>query len=440
MITTPTSVLRARAAHTHQGLRPHQLLSFDQNAITIHIDKDHPYIHRQLQKAGRAIDQLGILNPALTGDWTFDEQWAFQLGFSRFNHPGHISLAMMDDSQNKKFITLTEIWHWIRARVNAGPSQCPPEVLARAAVELIEKFAQTYGYSLKIEWLEGEELQKQGFVGCYSVGRGSEFPPVLLSIKIYPKGQEGQKIKGAVIGKGITFDSGGYILKGRESGIGYMKCDMGGAATVTGAMALAMSEGLSHPAELILCCAENLISGKAYRPGDVLTFKNGLKVEILNTDAEGRIVLADGFLKAQEAAPEFILDAATLTGAAKTAVGNDFAAVFSLDRAVRERALQYASECCEGLWPLPLEIWHQEAYPSIVADTLNADLGSGGTMAGASAAAGFLSRFVNLSKQKWLHYDLSSVYTVTPNNLWAGGATGLMLRSLALTFRKELAQ
>ncbi len=435
-MTKATAILLNRATNQNKAFRPKQLLSFDTETVTVNIAKDDAYIYRHIQKAGRMIDQLGIAHPTLSGDWSFDEQWAFQLGFARFKNPGTLKLAPMPAEAIKEFEALSAIWNWVRTQINLGPSQCSPSILAKNTVNFIKAFGK--GYTLKVEMIEGEKLKKQGFIGCYAVGRGSEFPPVLLSIKIYPKGQEKEKIKGCLIGKGITFDSGGYILKARDSGIGYMKYDMSGAATVAGAMAFSLFKGLSHPAQIILCCAENLVSSKAYRPGDVLTYKNGLSVEIINTDAEGRVVLADGFLKAQEENPKLIIDAATLTGAAKVAVGNDYAALFSMNEALTNRALKTAKHCHEGLWALPLESWHQEAYPSLVADTMNADLGASAAPAAASAAAGFLSRFVDVSTQKWLHYDLANAYTPSPNAMWPGGATGLMIRSIAATFQDEL--
>lgn len=430
-----TSIFLKHEENRNSGLRSGQSVIIEDAGISIYIAKDHPYYYRQLQKAARSIDLMGILNPVLSGDWSFDEQWVFQLGYSRFRNPGQITFAKMPAAETEKFAAMTRIWNWMRTLINTGPSQLPPLMLAEQAEALIRDFAKDR-YTVKVEKIIGETLKEQGYAGCYAVGHGSEFPPVLLSIKIYPKGQENQKIVGTLIGKGITFDSGGYILKPREGGIGYMKADMGGAATVTGAMALALFEGIHKPVELVLSCAENMVSGTAYRPGDVITYKNGVVVEILNTDAEGRVVLADGFLKAQEENPELIIDAATLTGAAKIAVGGDFCALFGMDEALRNRALAVAKTQQEGLWPLPLETWHQDAMPSLVADTLNADLTA--SPAGASTAAGFLSRFVKLPEQRWLHYDLANVYVVTPNSMWPGGATGLMFRSIATTFRNEL--
>jgi PepB aminopeptidase len=435
-MTQATPILLKREANKNAALRPNQLVSAEANGLAVYVAKDHPYYYRQLQKAGRSVDQLGVLNAALTGDWTFEEQWAFQQGYLRFKNPAKLTLAKMSAAETAKFEALTRIWQWAREVINAGPSQCPPLALAEKAEALIREFAGDR-YTLNVEYIVGEELDEQGFVGCYNVGKGSEFAPVLMSIKIYPKGQEGQNIVGALIGKGITFDSGGYVIKPRDS-IGYMKCDMGGAATVAGAMALNLFEGINKPVELILCCAENLVSSTAYRPGDVITYKNGVSVEIMNTDAEGRVVLADGFLKAQESNPKVIIDAATLTGAAKIAVGSDYCALFAYNEKLRDQALADAKECHEGLWPLPFELWHQDASPSMVADTMNADNGPSAGPANASVGAGFLSRFVKLSEQKWLHYDLSNAHATSPNAMYPGGATGLMIRSIAQTFRKEI--
>ena len=197
-----------------------------------------------------------------------------------------------------------------------------------------------------------------------------------------------------------------------------------------------MLSGLDEPVELILCCAENAVSGSAYKPGDVIEYKNGVKVEIINTDAEGRVVLADGLIKADSSNIPLIIDAATLTGAAQTAVGKDFCALFSMDEKLRERALKYAAEQKELLWPLPLEDWHRDMIPSLVADTANALTTP--TPGGASLAAGFLSRFLKNPHKGWLHYDLANVYMPDPNQLWSGGATGNMVCTLAKTLLAEL--
>ena len=173
----------------------------------------------------------------------------------------------------------------------------------------------------------------QGWIGTHSVGRASSRPPVMLTVDFNPTGDADAPVSACLVGKGITFDSGGYSIK-PSVGMVTMKCDMGGAATVTAALGYAIEQGLRQRVKLILCCAENLIAGNAYKLGDVLTYKNGQTVEIVNTDAEGRLVLADGLIAASETKAPLIIDAATLTGAAMMAVGTDYNALFGLEQGV----------------------------------------------------------------------------------------------------------
>ncbi len=425
----------SRTRPDYADLKKSHLISFHDGYLCVEIPADHRYYWRELQKAGRQCDQMGLSAVELSGQWTLDEQWAFYQGYTRPLNPGEIHFATLPAAEKQQLKNWIKISDWVKHQINLGPDECTPLKLTHAAEAFIRQTAEDQ-YTIETEYLTGEELNHHGFVGCYNVGRGSQNPPVLFSLKVYPKDQAGQPIKATLIGKGITFDSGGYTLKGKNEGITYMKCDMGGAATVTGALALTLLEGLTHPVELILCCAENMVSGHAYRPGDILRYKNGVSVEVINTDAEGRLVLADGLIKAQESKPQLIIDAATLTGASQIAVGTDFCSVFSMDAALRNRTLAQAELAHENLWPLPLETWHQDLLPSIVADTINAFTTP--TPAGASTAAGFLSRFVEPT-QKWLHYDMSNVFHVSPNNLWGGGATANMVRTIAQTLQTELA-
>jgi PepB aminopeptidase len=410
-------------------------ISLGNKEAHVHIDPNSRYTLRRIQRAGRQCDQLGIQDIELSGTWTMAEQWAFYQGFIKPKHPGNIKFAKLSSDEEETLTQRIKLIEWVKLQANMGPSICTPLHLSHAAEDLIKEVAQDR-YEIISEYFVGEELLHHGYVGCYNVGRGSVNPPVLLSIKVFPKNKSKSPIKAAIIGKGITFDSGGYILKGRDSGIHYMKADMTGAATVTAALALAMQEGLDEPVELILCCAENMVSGNAYKPGDVLTYKNGVTVEIINTDAEGRVVLADGLLRADANNPEIIIDAATLTGAAQTAVGKDYCAFFSMDEALRVRTMKYAEECNEDIWPLPLELWHQDMIPSLVADTANALTSA--SPAGASSAAGFLSRFLKNPEQGWLHFDLANAYMADGNALWGGGATGNMVCTLAKTLLAEM--
>ncbi len=299
--------------------------------------------------------------------------------------------------------------------------------LCQSAVKLLTELAPG---KIHYEIVSGESLRDGGYTGIWQVGRGSSRPPALLKLDFNPSGKTDEPTAAALVGKGITFDSGGYSIK-ESLGMLTMKCDMGGAATVTAGLALAISRGLNKRVQLFLCCAENLISGHAYKLGDILTYRNGVTVEIVNTDAEGRLVLADGLLEAGTTGAPFILDAATLTGAAVTAVGSDYNAVFSLDEVLRNRYLGFAAAENEPHWPLPLEPFHQGACPSPYADTANSKAVKGGGAGGASNAAGFLSRFVPNDGEGWVHVDLAGSFAGTDSGLWAAGATGLGIRTIA---------
>jgi len=286
------------------------------------------------------------------------------------------------------------------------------------------------GDKVTVSTIVGEALKEAGWTGIYNVGRGSERPPVLLELDYNPTGKEDAPVDAVLVGKGITFDSGGYSIKSSE-GMLDMKCDMGGAATVTGALGLAISQGLNKRVKLLLCCAENLISGHAYKLGDVLTYKNGLTVEIVNTDAEGRLVLADGLIRATETGAPLIINAATLTGAATVALGNEYHAVFSMDEKARAAMLDAGKAENEGFWPLPIEKFHQDKCPSAFADTANSRAQKGGGAGGASNAAGFLSRFVNEEGTGWVHLDLAAAYHGSATAEMPAGATGIGIRSIA---------
>ena len=196
-------------------------------------------------------------------------------------------------------------------------------------------------------------------------------------------------------------------------------------------------QGLNKRVKLYLCCAENLISGHAYKLGDVITYKNGTTVEIVNTDAEGRLVLADGLMAASETQAPLIIDAATLTGAASAALGRDYNALFALDKNLMQRVLGYANEENEPAWPLPLELWHQEKCPSNYADTANSRAQKGGGAGGASNAAGFLSRFVGNKGQGWLHMDLAAAFNDIADAYTPAGASGLGIRTIAKALLSE---
>ncbi|WP_371376555.1 aminopeptidase PepB [Thalassotalea aquiviva] len=395
-------------------------IGFEQDDIVIFVDDVNRLDLRKIQQAGRKIESLGVKQAKLSGQhWCELSQWAFAQGFTKVGQYKSVEFtgdSGLVDALNKKLTT----YAWARDLINATPSNLVPVGLATAAAEYLKSLA---GEHVSFEIVKGEELERQGWSGTYNVGKGSVNPPAMLILDYNPSGDKNATIDTVLVGKGITFDSGGYSIK-PSAGMFSMKCDMGGAATVSAALALAIQSGLSKRVKLILCCAENMVSSFAYKLGDIITYKNGVKVEIANTDAEGRLVLADGLIAASEMNPNRIIDAATLTGAAVLATGGEFNALFSMDDDLVAAAQRHASRHNDPAWRLPLMSFHQEKCPSAFADTANSTTQKGGGAGGASNAAGFLSRFVDSSGKGWLHMDLAAVYNENANNMWAAGATG----------------
>mgnify|MGYP000173916261 FL=1 len=403
------------------------LIQINEDSIFIYVSKENPFPLRSIQRAARNIEKMGVKFAKLIGDlWLDDTQWAFALGFTCVDNLTSIEFTGNESSINALNDKLA-VFAWSRDLTNQTPTQLPPESLAKSAIDYITAQSPAY-VSAKV--ISGEELEQQGWVGIYNVGKGSVNPPCLLELDFNPTKDKHAPVSACLVGKGITFDSGGYSIKS-NAGMFNMKSDMGGAAVVAGALALAIRQGLNQRVKLILCCAENMISSHAYKLSDILTYKNGVTCEVANTDAEGRIVLADGLLLAAESDPEIIIDAATLTGASVMATGGDYSALFSLDQALAEQAKHAAKIVDEPIWQLPLEPWHQDKCPSEFADTANSRPIPGGGPGGASNAAGFLSRFVPNAGKGWLHFDLSAAYNGNSNDLWAAGATGLGIATIA---------
>ena len=346
------------------------------------------------------------------------------MSFSKARNPGEVTLC--DNADRAEAERQVTAMMFTRKLTNDTPEQLSPAGLAQESADWLQSLN---GDAVTYRVVSGEQLAAEGWTGIYNVGRGSERPPAMLELDYNPSGNADAPVAFALVGKGITFDSGGYSLKSSE-GMLDMKCDMGGAATVTGALGLAIMQGLNKRVKLFLCCAENLVSGHAYKLGDVLTYKNGVSVEIVNTDAEGRLVLADGLIAASETEAACIIDAATLTGAATVALGYDYHAVFSLNPVLSQSFLSEAELQQELFWPLPLQPWHQEKCPSAFADTANSRAQKGGGAGGASNAAGFLSRFVSPT-DSWLHLDLAAAYHGSANSEMPAGATAAGIRTLA---------
>ncbi|MBS3798349.1 MULTISPECIES: aminopeptidase PepB [unclassified Pseudoalteromonas] len=422
--------LSEQAAPGHWGEAAN--LSFNEQGATVHLSETDTLIN--VQKAGRAVANQGVKAVTLTGDaWCTESQWAFYQGFVSPKVLDGVEFVENEQSDLKELAALKQSAIWMRQMINGTAEDIYPESLAEKAGEFIQSLAPEH---VSYQIIKGEALKEQQWIGIYEVGRGSERPPVLLELDFNPTGDDNAPVASALVGKGITFDSGGYSIKPSE-GMLTMKCDMGGAATVTAGLALAINRGLDKRVKLFLCCAENLISGHAYKLGDILTYKNGTTVEIVNTDAEGRLVLADGLMAASETGATTIINAATLTGAALVAVGQEYNALFGLDKDMVRDVESFAKEEFEGAWPLPLEKFHQNNCPSPYADTANSRPQKGGGFGGASNAAGFLSRFVRDEGQGWVHMDLAAAFQNSPTSLWSAGATTLGMRTVARTLQEK---
>jgi len=396
-------------------------LSFDQQQAIVHLDYTSDILS-QVQSAARKLDGMSLPAVKLVGEqWSSDLSWAFCQGFYNAKTGANVELPELDDEALQAIKHKKLVSEWVRETVNLGPAALTPEILCEKACLLLEQVCADK-VPLTYKLIAGEQLLADGYVGTYEVGKGSVNMPCMLQLDYNPSGDPDTPIDYALVGKGITFDSGGYSLKPSPS-MAAMKSDMGGAATVTGALALAAANGLQKRVKLYLCCAENMISGKAFKLGDVIRYKNDVTVEVLNTDAEGRLVLADGLIAAQEDNAVKIIDAATLTGAAKVAVGRDYNCVLSMDDEFTEHALSAAKEAGDKLWRLPLEPFHLQQISSSFADIANIHSG-GESMAGASTAAAFLAKFIVQPQQNWIHFDLSGSYQLSANGQWAAGGKG----------------
>lgn len=415
-------MLSAQSADARWG--KNALYSIDNNGITLHVT-DNDDLDR-IQRAGRKIDGQGIKHVVLSGDgWDLEKSWAFWQGYRSPKNPGKVEWADLNDAEQTELNSRLKVIDWVRHTINTPAEELSPGDLASRAVDLLCSVACDH-VSYRIT--KGEDLREQNYMGIHTVGRGSDRSPVLLALDYNPTGNPDAPVYACLVGKGITFDTGGYSLK-PSAFMDSMKSDMGGAATATGALALAITRGLNKRVKLYLCCADNMVSGNAFKLGDIIRYRNGKTVEVMNTDAEGRLVLADGLIDASAQHPEMIIDCATLTGAAKTALGNDYHALFSFDDALAGRLLACAGQEHEPFWRLPLAEFHRHQLPSNFAELNN--VAGAAYPAGASTAAAFLSHFVEDYRHGWLHIDCSATYRKSGVEQWSAGATGLGVRTIA---------
>ncbi len=306
---------------------------------------------------------------------------------------------------------------WTRDLVNAPAADIYPEALAAKARELAAHPHVT------VEVWDADRCRDEGCAGIVAVGQGSDRPPCLIHVRYAPPDAQDRV---ALVGKGVTFDSGGYSLKPTD-GMLTMRCDMGGAATMLAATGAAAQLGLPIAVDCFVGAVENRVSGKAYKLGDILRYSNGVTVEIHNTDAEGRLVLADCLIRASDVpGVTAILDAATLTGACVVALGDDYAGLFTPTDALAKEIEGAAANCAELVWRLPMHAPYKELLKSDYAQIKNV----GGRAAGAVTAALFLQHFVK-EAIPWAHLDIAGpAFKEKANGRAAAGGTGELVRTV----------
>ncbi|WP_342265190.1 leucyl aminopeptidase [Cardinium endosymbiont of Philonthus spinipes] len=307
-----------------------------------------------------------------------------------------------------------------RDLVNAPANHVTPSMLAETATELAQR------HHLTLNILEKEDCARLGMGAYLSVTQGSSQPPKFIHLCYKPKSPNPPSAKIALIGKGVTFDSGGLNLKIGNAQIELMKYDMAGAAAVLGAAEAIGAIKPNKEIHFIIAATENMINGNATKPGDIVTASNGKTIEIDNTDAEGRLTLADALVYAEKLGVDAIVDLATLTGAMVVALGTRMAGIFGTDAQLINSLMAASPRTGEKIWQMPLESAYFEHMHSIVADMRNTGSKKG---AGSITAALFLQQFVE--KTAWAHLDIAgAVWTEKPWSYYNAGATGFGVRLL----------
>jgi leucyl aminopeptidase len=353
-----------------------------------------------------------------------DAAFAWDLGsyqFTRYRRGKRkpADLQLDEGSRVRRALEMAHAVRLVRDLVNTPAEDMGPEDLSDVAREQAERFGGEFD-----EWV-GDELLAQNFPAIHAVGRAAARPPRLLEINWgNPKHP-----RIAIVGKGVCFDTGGLDIKGAE-GMRLMKKDMGGAAHAIALARLVMQRELPVRLQMLVPAVENAIAGNAYRPGDVVRTRKGLTIEVGNTDAEGRVVLCDALAYAVESAPKTIVDFATLTGAARVALGPELPALFANDEKLAERLLTASTELADPMWRLPLWRNYRRLFDSDVADINNS--GRGG-FAGSIVGALFLDHFVP-DNIPWAHFDVYAWNDVSRPGRPAGGeAQGLRAVLAALS-------
>lgn len=331
----------------------------------------------------------------------------------RFHVPDGVDAARVRQLADGVFLA--------RDLVNTPTSDMGPQALEQA----VRTLARSHKATVKV--IAGDDLLKKNFPMIHAVGRASAETPRLIDMVWGRKSAP----KVTLVGKGVCFDTGGLDIK-PASGMLLMKKDMGGAANVLGLALMVMSAKLDIRLRVLIPAVENSISGNAFRPGDVLTSRKGLTVEVGNTDAEGRLVLADALALADEDEPQMLIDMATLTGAARVALGPDLPPFFTDDEVLAGDLSTAAAAVADPLWRMPLWKPYDQKFPSKIADINNVNTDG---FAGAIVAAMFLRRFVEKAKS-WAHFDILA-WSPTERHHCPVGGEAQGIRAIEEVLRKR---
>ena len=333
-----------------------------------------------------------------------------------------IEFLNLEKSENISFEETEKICEGVelaRRLVAAPPNSLTPQEMSIQASQI----AKDHGLEVKI--LEAKDCEDLGMGAYLAVAKGSDLDPKFIHLTLSSEGPIKEKI--ALVGKGLTFDSGGYNLKVGASQIEMMKYDMGGSAAVLGAAkALGNIKPDGLEIHFIVAACENMINGSAVHPGDVIKASNGKTIEINNTDAEGRLTLADALTYASNLKPDSIIDLATLTGAIVVALGNDIAGFWTNDNFMAQELKTASQQVGEELWQMPLQESYKDGLKSHIADMKNTGPRAGGSI----TAALFLKEFFD-SNIKWAHIDIAGTcWTDKNKGINPSGATGYGVKTL----------
>jgi leucyl aminopeptidase len=337
------------------------------------------------------------------------------------------SLVLPEGADRDEALRIAEGMWLGRDLINTPASDLGPSDLAEAA----RKVAERHGASCDIT--SGDDLIAANFPMIHAVGRASTRPPCLVDIRWSRKGGRPDAPRVTLVGKGICFDTGGLDIK-PASAMLLMKKDMGGAATALAAAHMIMSAGLDVRLRVLISAAENSISGNAFRPGDILDSRAGLKVEIGNTDAEGRLVLGDALTLGDDDKPDLMMSFATLTGAARVALGPELPAMFSTDDAAARQLIDAGLAIGDPCWRMPFWSNYDSMLSSDIADVNHV---SDGPFAGAVTAALFLKRFVKQTK-RYVHIDMFG-WVPSARSGQPKGGEAQMARATFEVIRKHIA-